>query len=214
MQTILTYNITNPFLLVFISFILGIVMIFINNKNLNCTKNMMGALLILPALVCSALLAVNGNLGTSIAILGVFSLVRFRSMPGTAKDIVSVFFAMVIGFITSTGYIGIAIGLTLILSVMNFVVTIFIEKKQEYYQLKILVPETMNFDEIFDEILIKYFDNVELFKVKSSNMGTLFELNYKVLPKNNINKKDFFDEIRNCNGNLNISYFKFENDNL
>ena len=153
-------------------------------------------LTILPALVCAALLAVNGSLGTSIAILGVFSLVRFRSFPGTSYDITNVFFSMVSGLLISTGYILIALIIIAIILFLILVINVLIIPKTEKYQLTILVPENINFDNIFDDIFSKYFSDIDLIKTKISNMGTMFETTYSVAPKNDINIKDMLDEIR------------------
>lgn len=145
-------------------------------------------------------------------ILGVFSLVRFRSVPGTSKDIVNVFFAMVAGLLVSTGYIFTAVGIVLILGVCIYLASAVIKLPEDKYELKIIVPETMNFEDVFDEILVKYFTNSELYKIKTANMGTLFELNYRVTPKKEINKKELIDEIRTHNGNLTVAYYKSEKD--
>lgn len=210
---LLNYTITNPFILLLITFIEGCFISFICNKTSKCTRNMKISLACLPSLVCMALLAINGNIGVSVAILGVFSLVRFRSTPGSSKDIINVFFAMAAGLLTATTYVISAVGLTSMAGIILFIFsTIIKETNENKYVLKILVPETLNFDNLFDDVLEKYFSYYSLEKVKSSNMGTMFELNYSVLPKNNIKMKELLDELRVMNGNLNISYFKDDKD--
>lgn len=166
------------------------------------------ALSIMPALIYIALIVINGNLGTAIATLGVFSLIRFRSNPGNAKEIISIFYAMSIGFLLSTNQFILTITITMLL---GFVILI-IEKMQKIYsknstyKLIILIPENSNFEGKFDSILSKYFSSFKLQKVKSTNMGTLFELSYVVKPFVDIKTKDMLDEIRQENNNLNVIY--------
>lgn len=205
---LLNYQISNPIMLIVTAFILGLIPMLAILKTSKPTNNMKLTLLILPPIVCAALLAINGELGASIAIMGVFSLVRFRSVPGTSKDIVNVFMAMLIGLLSSTGYIIYAIIITIVLTIILYVCSIIIKDNNEKYELKIVVPESMNFEEVFNGILDNYFDTKELIKVKSSNMGSLFELTYEVCPKNNINKKEMLDEIRLHNDNLTVAYYK------
>jgi hypothetical protein len=205
---LLNYQISNPIILIVAAFILGLIPMLAILKTSKPTNNMKLTLLVLPPIVCAALLAINGELGASIAIMGVFSLVRFRSVPGTSKDIVNVFMAMLIGLLSSTGYIVYAIIITIVLTIILYVCSIIIKDNNEKYELKIVVPESMNFEEVFNGILDNYFDTKELIKVKSSNMGSLFELTYEVCPKNNINKKEMLDEIRLHNDNLTVAYYK------
>ena len=207
MNTILNFTYDNPFGLIILSFLLGIFISYICNKTSQCTKNMSVSLMILPALVCAALLAVNGNTGTSIAVLGVFSLVRFRSVAGTSRDIINVFYAMAAGLLVTTSYIWIAVIATLLIGVFLLAVSKYINDTQaEDYELKILVPEDVDFISVFEPILLKYFQNIQLNRVKTTNMGSLFELTYFVHPKTNMDMKEMLDEIRTHNGNLNIIY--------
>jgi hypothetical protein len=208
MNQFFTYQISNQLILIILSFILGLLPTLVISKTSRLTNNMLLTLSVLPPIVCTALLAVNGELGVSIAIMGVFSLVRFRSVPGTSKDIINVFLAMVVGLVTSTGYICVALAITFILSMIILLCSSLIKNSDDKYELKIVVPENMNFEDIFDEILSKYFDSNELIKVKTTNMGSLFELSYSVYPKNNINKKELIDEVRSHNGNLTVAYYK------
>ena len=152
------------------------------------------------------IIMVNGNLGTSVAIVGAFSLVRFRSLPGTSKEILSVFFAMTIGLATGMGHIFFASLITVIVSLV-----IFIFSKIKLFDvdsntkiLKILVPENLDYTDMFDEIFNKYVKEYKLQLVKTMNMGSLFELHYVITLKSNINEKKFIDELRVRNGNLKI----------
>jgi hypothetical protein len=206
MNLILNYSIDNPFILTLLACILGIFVALICKRTAGCTRNMTLSLMLLPPLVTVALLALNGSLGTSIAILGVFSLVRFRSIPGSAKDIVSVFYSMATGLLVATGKIGIAVLLVLFIGVMDLLICKLFKNPSEEYELKILVPENFNFEEIFDEIVAKYFDKYSLYRVKTTNMGAMFELTYRGVPKADISRKELLDDVRTHNGNLNVSF--------
>ena len=149
---------------------------------------------------------VNGNLGTSVAILGAFSLVRFRSLPGTSKEILSVFFAMTIGLITGMGHLLFAFIVTIIGCIMIILlskISVFERNKQEKI-LKIVIPENLDYTNVFDDVFAKYTKKVELEQVKTINMGSLFELKYNLLLNKDINEKNFIDDLRIKNGNLKI----------
>ena len=154
-----------------------------------------------------------GNLGTSIAIVGAFSLVRFRSLPGTSKEILSVFFAMAIGLATGMGHIFFATIMTIIvsLSIIVFNKFKFFDLNPNIKTLKIVIPENLEYTNMFDEIFEKYVKEYTLEQVKTTNRGSLFELKYYITFKPNINEKEFIDEIRIRNGNLKIS-LSHEND--
>ena len=149
---------------------------------------------------------VNGNLGTSIAIVGAFSLVRFRSIPGTSKEIVSVFFAMAIGLATGMGQIVFASLITVLVSFVLIVLSKsnFGTRKGNIKILKITLPDDLDYSEIFDDIFDKYVDDYKLERVKTVNLGSLFELTYQLKIKKNINEKEFIDDLRCKNGNLKI----------
>ena len=188
------------------AFILGLIVSLIHGRTSRANKDFLTTLAVLPTLVAMAILLVNGNLGTGVATVGVFSLVRFRSIPGNARSIMSVFFAMAIGLAVGTGYIAFAtiftivIGLIiLVLDKLNFGAGNMMEKK-----LTILVPEDMDYTTMFDEIFAKYTTAHELEMSKTTNMGSLFELVYNVRLKNDINEKNLIDDIRVKNGNLKV----------
>lgn len=217
MSKILEVKVENPLGLILIAFVLGCFLAIVCSKTSRCTRNMIVSLAILPALVTSALLAVNGNMGASIAVLGVFGLVRFRSVAGTSRDIVNVFYAMASGLLVSTGYIFVAISLTVLVGILLVASTkVVFQKYSEDYELKILVPEDLDFAETYQVILWRYFNEFRLDKVKTTNMGSLFELTYYVSPKEDMNVKTMMDDIRTHNGNLNVVYSRCEQgiDNL
>ena len=150
---------------------------------------------------------VNGNLGTGVAIVGAFSLIRFRSIPGTSKEIGTIFFAMATGLATGMGYIGFAAIITVLVGALMIVLckTGFGDKKDETLQLKIVIPENLNFNGAFDDIFENYTNKSKLDKVKTTNLGSMFELNYLVNLKKDADQKAMIDEIRVRNGNLTVA---------
>lgn len=199
-------DINSILLCTLVSLILGIIVAFIHKKTSKYSKNFLVTLAILPALVQTVMIMVNGNLGTSVAIVGAFSLVRFRSIPGTSKEILSVFFSMAIGLATGMGHIFFATIMTLIVSAAIYLLcklNLF-EVDSCERMLKIVVPENLDYTTMFDDIFKKYTKKIKLEKVKTINMGSLFELSFHIILNKNINEKEFLDEIRIKNGNLKI----------
>lgn len=189
-----------------VSIITGIIIALTHKHTSKYNKNFLITLSVLPLLVQTVIIMVNGNLGTSVAILGAFSLVRFRSLPGTSKEILSVFFSMAIGLITGMGHLVFACVITVIGCIVLFLLnklTIFDKNKQEKI-LKITIPENLDYTGVFDDIFEKYTKSVELERVKTTNMGSLFDLSYRVTLNKDINEKEFIDELRVKNGNLKI----------
>ena len=169
------------------------------------SKSYIMSLVLLPALVQAVIMLVNGNLGTGVAVVGAFSLVRFRSLPGTSKEIVGVFFSMAVGLATGMGYLTFALCITAIISLTFIIVskTSFGEKK-DYVEMRISIPENLDYTDVFDDIFAKYVDKVSLEQIKTTNLGSIFELRYNIVWKNNIKEKDCIDELRCRNGNLPI----------
>ena len=170
------------------------------------SKNFLITLVVLPILVQTIIFMTSGSLGTSIAIVGTFSLVKFRSLPGTSKEIMSIFFAMAIGLATGVGQLLFAIIVTVMVSLLIIILSKsrFGDISNNEKILKIVIPEDMDYQSIFDKVFNKYLKNVRLDSVKTINMGSLFELSYMVNVKDNINEKEFMDELRIRNGNLKI----------
>lgn len=196
-----------------VAFILGLVVALMHqwtakrSYGRSASAGMVTTLAILPMLVSVAIMLVNGNLGAGVAVMGIFSLVRFRSIPGNSRSILSVFFAMAIGLAVGTGYIAFAavftaiVALTLaILSFLSFGEGAAREKK-----LTVLVPEDIDYTDIFDEIFASYANRYFLEKAKTTNMGSLFELVYRIELKDGVNEKEFIDKIRVKNGNLKVA---------
>ena len=163
-------------------------------------------LVLLPAIVQIVIMLVNGNIGVGIAVAGAFSLVRFRSIPGTAREIGALFFAMAIGFVTGLGFIFYAFIFLIIVGGASLLLTKFSFGENGGIRiLKIKIPENMDYEEIFDDIFAKYAKSFKLEKVTTAEMGSLFELTYTVNLKSSNISKAFMDELRCRNSNLNIS---------
>jgi len=171
------------------------------------SKNFVITLALLPALIQLVITMVNGNLGAGVAVMGAFSLVRFRSVPGTSKEIVSIFFAMALGLTTGMGYIGYAAVFFFVIGAAMIVLaaTNFGGKSSEEKELKVTIAESLDYNGIFDDLFDKYTDKVELVRVKTTNMGSLYELQYHIAIKDQALEKEFIDELRCRNGNLNIT---------
>lgn len=191
------------------SIILGVIVALVHKYTSKYSKNFLVTLALLPILVMAVMMMVNGNLGYSIAILGAFSLVRFRSIAGTSKEILSIFFSMTIGLACGMGEILFAFIITLFVSAFEVLfckLRIFdIDKKERI--LKINIPENMDYNDMFIDIFEKYLKKCELINVKTTNMGTLFEATYKIIFKNDSDDKKFIDDVRikNCNLKVQIS---------
>ena len=178
------------------------------------TKSFVLTLALLPAIVCVVIMMVNGNIGAGVAVAGAFSLVRFRSAPGSAKEIVAIFFAMGSGLITGMGYLGYAILFTLIMCLCFMAFNTLTAPQKRTVTLnktiKITIPEDLDYTGAFDDIFDKYTKSWELVLVKSTNMGSMFRLSYDIVLKDRLQEKNMIDEIRIRNGNLEIMVSKQE----
>lgn len=189
-----------------VSIIAGLLIAISHKATSKYTKGYLTTISMLPFIVQIIIILVNGNLGTGIAIMGAFSLVRFRSIPGSAKEILTVFFAMAVGLAIGTGYIIFASIITIIgcILIMFYDKASIFDKKNQEKILKIVIPEDLDYSEVFDDIFNKYTKKETLQKVKMIDMGSLFELTYLIEFKENIKEKEFIDDIRIKNGNLKI----------
>ena len=171
----------------------------------------LSTVVLLPFVVGTVIMLVNGSIGTGIAVAGAFSLVRFRSAPGSARDISVIFLAMASGLATGTGYIGVCAVLvgSVILAVLS-VFGRFTEGAQK--ELRIVIPENIDYEGIFDEIFDEYTKKHTLVAVKTTNMGSLFKLKYNIIMKANKSEKAFIDALRVRNGNLEINISTIVND--
>lgn len=186
--------------------VLGLVISLSYLKTGKVSKNFARTLVVLPIMVCVVMTMVNGNLGTSVAIMGAFSLIRFRSLQGSSRDIGYIFFAMTIGLTCSMGYLLFAAAITGIIIVIMLVLkgVKYAESNKQQKDLRITIPEHLDYTEIFDELFEKFTKEHKLMRVKTTNMGSLYELEYYVTLKDEKKEKEFLDEIRCRNGNLTV----------
>ena len=199
-------SITTGLICAGVALLLGVIIAITHMKTSQTTKGFLTTLATLPLLVMAVMIMINGNLGTSIAILGAFSLIRFRSIQGRAKDLLSVFFAMMVGLACGMGHVLFAVVITIIsvIAIVFFTYTHFLEPNKKQRVLKIMVPEDLDYEEVFDEIFAKYTSRVDLVQMKTMNMGSLYKLTYDITMKNGVKEKEFLDEIRIKNCNLKV----------
>ena len=207
-QTGLTENATVGGFLICtgVSLVLGIIIAAMYMFRNTYTKSFVITLALLPAIVAVIIMLVNGNIGAGIAVMGTFSLVRFRSAPGTAKEITSIFMGMAVGLAMGMGYIGVAVMVAVILGAVNMVLELlkFGDKKQENRVVRITIPESLDYTTVFDEVFEAYTKSWKLVQVKSTNMGSLFKLEYHIELKDAKEEKKLLDDLRCRNGNLEI----------
>ena len=197
-----------------VSLVLGLIMAGTYILDSEHTKSFLVTLALLPAVVCVVIMMVNGNIGAGVAVAGAFSLVRFRSAPGSAKEIVTIFLAMGAGLIAGMGYLGFAALFTVIMCAMLLICTAVAgNAKSEALNktVKITIPEDLDYTGAFDGIFAEYTRKNDLIKVKTTNMGSMFRLTYNVILKDAAKEKEMIDRIRERNGNLEIIVSKQEN---
>ncbi len=179
------------------------------------TKSFVATIALLPAVVCVVIMMVNGNIGTAVAVAGAFSLVRFRSAAGTAKEILAIFLAMGTGLVVGMGYIGFGFLCAVLFGAVSMLYSTFdfgIKKRAAKYKtLHITIPEDLDYTGVFDDLLKEYTSECELTHVKTTNMGSLYRLTYDLVLKDPAKEKEFIDQLRCRNGNLEISISKQEN---
>ena len=170
------------------------------------TKSYVVTLAVIPAIVMMLIMFVSGNIGVGIGVAGAFSLIKFRSAQGSAKELCYLFLSTAIGLACGTGYIGIAVIFTVIMLAILILLTIsrFGEAGDRERTLRITIPESLNYTEVFDDLFEKYTDKCDLLKVRTTNMGSLFRLQYRLSLKDASKEKEFIDELRIRNGNLDI----------
>jgi len=164
------------------------------------------SLIILPSLVAVVIILIGGNIARAFTTAGIFTLIRFRSVPGDSKDLSYIFLSMAVGLSLGLGYLTLAAVIALIICVVMLVANkLFISKsRHKVKRLKITIPEDLNYEGIFDEVFAKYTVHHELNRVRTTNMGTMLELQYDIMPKRGMSEKEFIDELRLRNGNLTI----------
>ena len=186
--------------------VLGIAMAFMYMYKNKYTKSFVITLATLPAIVSIVIMMVSGSIGAGVAVAGTFSLVRFRSVPGSAMDICAIFLSMAVGLATGTNHLALALMLAVCVSLLNIIYTLLPigKKKSGHKDLSITIPESLDYTEVFDDIFEKYLSECELVSVKTTNMGSLFKLRYRIELKGDANEKKLIDELRCRNGNLEI----------
>ena len=202
-------SVTDFMLCLCLSLVLGLIMAVSYMYRTRYTKSFVVTLALLPAVVCVVIMLVNGNVGTGVAVAGAFSLVRFRSVPGTAKEICALFLAMGAGLISGMGYLGFAVLFTIIMCGMFLLYDRLEfgagEKKNLYKTLNVTIPEDLNYTGVFDDIFTEYTIEHNLSRVKTTNMGSMFRLTYDITLKDAAGEKEMIDKIRCRNGNLEIT---------
>lgn len=207
-------TVTNFLICMAVSLVLGLLIAFGYMYKNKYSKSFVITLALLPAIVQVVIMLVNGNIGTGVAVMGAFSLVRFRSIPGSAKEIGIIFLAMAVGLATGMGFIGISVLFTVIITFVSvlFTVTRFGESRKAVKELKITIPESLNYNGLFDDIFDEYTNARKLISVKTTNMGSLYQLMYSIEEKDESREKDMIDAIRCRNGNLDIVCGYISND--
>lgn len=201
-------------LCVAVSLVIGLILAAVYTYRNRYTKSFLVTLAVLPAIVCVVIMMVNGNVGAGVAVAGAFSLVRFRSVPGTAKEIAAIFLGMCAGLIAGMGYLGYGLLFTLVMCAVMLVYNRldFGSSKNgaRYKVLHITVPEDLDYTGAFDEVLGEYASSHELVQVKTTNMGSLFRLTYDLVLNSQAEEKELIDKLRCRNGNLEISISRRE----
>lgn len=199
-------TLTTFFICTAVSVLLGIGTALVSMYKAKCTQSFAVTLAILPVVVQIVIMLVSGNLGAGVAVAGTFSLVRFRSAPGTAKEIGAIFLAMAIGLATGMGYVLLAAISFLIVAALLFGLTAMNFGRRASFEriLRITVPENLDYDGLFDDLFVEYTREHSLERVRTACAGMLYELEYRVTLYGDIVPKAFLDEIRRRNENLGI----------
>lgn len=184
--------------------VMGILLAWLHTYKNQATRNFILTLALLPVIVQTVIMMVNGNLGTGVAVMGAFSLVRFRSVPGNSREISSIFLAMAVGLAVGMGYLGAAAALLAVSVCMTFFVIRLPLGKGENgeRELKVTISEELDYRGIFEDLFCRYTNKAELMRVKTVNMGSLYELQYHIWLQDVRIEKEFLDEVRCRNGNL------------
>lgn len=170
------------------------------------SKNFAVTLALLPAMVQAVIMLVNGNLGTGVAVMGAFGLVRFRSVPGSAREIGAIFFAMAVGLATGMGYLLYAALFAVVIgaAMLALAATPFGEQRGGEKDLRVTIPENLDYTGVFDDLFQKYATGAKLLRVRTTNMGSMYELQYRLSLRDEAREKEFLDAVRCRNGNLTI----------
>ncbi|MBQ6621259.1 MAG: DUF4956 domain-containing protein [Mogibacterium sp.] len=189
------------------SILAGLYIGFIYSRQKRFSQSFLLTVALLPITVQLVIMLVNGNIGAGVAVAGAFSLVRFRSAPGSGQEITAIFLSMAVGLATGMGYLGIAVIFTLVFTLLYLLLSQmqFGAAAGEERILKISIPESLDYEELFDDVLDRYTAHAELIDVRTASLGSLYKLTYRILPRKDISIKQMIDELRVRNGNLEIA---------
>jgi hypothetical protein len=199
-----------------VSVVLGILTALVFMYRNKVTPSFAITLAVIPAVVQLIIMLVNGNIGTGLAIAGAFGLVRFRSVPGRGREIASIFLSMALGLATGMGYLAVAAVFFVIMAAISLLLTAinFGSVGDNVKTLRITIPENLDYEGLFDDLLKQYTKSAKLESVRTTNMGTLFELSYAITLKSAKIPKELLDGIRSRNGNLNVLCSKVADEEL
>ena len=201
-----------------VALVLGVLIALVHSFKSRYSKSFVMTVAVLPAVVCVVIMMVNGNIGAGVAVAGAFSLVRFRSAPGSAREIATIFLSMGSGLVCGMGYIGYAVLFTVIIGGFMMLISAvgFGDRKKASREktLKITIPEDLEFSGLFDDVFEEYTKSHVQTSVKTAAMGSLYKIKYDIVLKDISKEKEFIDELRCRNGNLEVSLYDKENDVL
>ncbi|MGN0414766.1 MAG: DUF4956 domain-containing protein [Agathobacter sp.] len=208
-----TIQISQFLLCIAVSLVIGLFFALIYSRN-RCSRSFIITLALLPAVVCVVIMMVNGSVGAGVAVAGAFSLVRFRSVPGSAKEIATLFLSMAAGLMTGMGYLGYAVLFSLVLGIVMLLLNRFAFRRLSQEDagkiLHITIPEDLNYGDVFEDIFTQFTSHWEVTSVKTTNMGSLFKLQYRITLLDPAQEKEFIDALRCRNGNLEIAITRQE----
>ena len=201
------------FLMTAVALVTGFLYSWIMSFRVRSTRRFFIVTALIPFVVAAVITFVNGNIGAGVAIGGAFSLIRFRSAQGSADEIAAILVAMGSGITFGMGYIGygimILIALAMLFLLLSFV-PLFDHKNMAADQLlRITIPESLEYNGTFDDIFARYLKSIENAGVKTTGMGSMFRISYKVQLKNPAEEKAFIDELRTKNGNLEVALLPY-----
>ena len=181
--------------------------LYYTKRNLTATRSFAFTLALLPVIVATVIMAVNGNLGAGIAVAGSFSLIRFRSVQGTGKEILAIFLAAAVGLCLGAGYVAVACLLSALCMISDAVLSAcrFGQAAENQREVRISIPESLDYNDLFDDLLDAFFSAYELIRVRTVEMGTAYQLIYRGTLRDTRESKRFLDAVRERNGNLPVS---------
>ena len=206
-----TINPASMFGAIGVGLVLGLILAKVYQYKTVYSKSFMMTLVMLPTLIAIVIFLVNGSLGAGVAVMGAFSLIRFRSAPGGAKELLAIFLAMTIGIAVGMGYLIFASVFTIIMSVVMLLLETvnFGQMKHSMRQVTVVIPESLDYETVFDDIFQKATNYIELANVKTSDMGSLFKIKYIVQLNGTMTEKELMDALRTRNGNLEIAISRY-----